>query len=304
MAVLRKKAVKITKVCCIAENNQNLFLTVVDKANGMNIIEQSVLLDKEKEPNVQKILQQFVHSHGLQGEESVYVLPAAAYRLFLIDKPNVPETEIANAAKWLVRDLIDYPIEDAVIDTFEIPSSEQKAKMYLVVIKIALLEGIIKLLEESGLQVQKIAIAETALSTLLMQSIKDEAVALLYVDEKISRLMISKQGAIHMVRDIGEIDLSRQDHWDRLVQGVQRSFEFYQITLAGTRPVRFLLSPEVMKNEGLTKFLNEKLGVAVAALQTPEGLPKMGEEPTLIALSLMGETLQQVNGLIVTRDGK
>ena len=63
----------------------------------------------------------FVEQHKLAGMDTALVLRASEYRLFFLDAPNVPEEERSHAAKFLVKDLIDYPLEDAAIDVFEVP---------------------------------------------------------------------------------------------------------------------------------------------------------------------------------------
>lgn len=53
---------------------------------------------------------------------TVSVLDPSGYRLPLVEAPDGPPAELRAAVRWRVKSLIDFHIDDAVIDLFEIPS--------------------------------------------------------------------------------------------------------------------------------------------------------------------------------------
>ena len=51
------------------------------------------------------------------------VLAPELYTTSLVAKPDVPEDEVVEAAKWLIQEQIDYPVDEAVVDTFSVPDA-------------------------------------------------------------------------------------------------------------------------------------------------------------------------------------
>ena len=63
------------------------------------------------------------------------VLQAADYQLALVEAPDVPPAELRAAIRWRLKDAIDIPVEDAVIDVFDVPAQSrggQGRMMYAV----------------------------------------------------------------------------------------------------------------------------------------------------------------------------
>ncbi|MEO8007668.1 MAG: hypothetical protein ABI728_03995 [Betaproteobacteria bacterium] len=50
------------------------------------------------------------------------LLPARQYQLQLIDAPNVPAAEMKSAARWRLKDFLEYPVETATVDVVPIPA--------------------------------------------------------------------------------------------------------------------------------------------------------------------------------------
>src|SRR5207253_6487169 len=49
------------------------------------------------------------------------LLPNGHYQLQRLDAPAVPPEEVKAAVRWRVKDIIDYPIESAMVDVLHIP---------------------------------------------------------------------------------------------------------------------------------------------------------------------------------------
>ncbi len=126
-------------------------------------------------------LKNFVHQNNLQHVLVNFVLEPGKYRLIYIDSPKVPEEELANAARYLVKDLITFPLNEAVVDAFVMPVRPgQKEKIHVVVAELKVIENVIKVVEAAGLKVNSIDIPELSLAnflTLLERQNKSDAPA-------------------------------------------------------------------------------------------------------------------------------
>ena len=63
-------------------------------------------------------LGRYVRDHALKRRSCIVVLDESSYNLIQMDAPPVQDDELVAALRWSVKDLIDYPIDDAVIDVF------------------------------------------------------------------------------------------------------------------------------------------------------------------------------------------
>src|SRR5205814_7642129 len=97
---------------------------------------------------------------------TVSVLDPSAYRLLLVEAPDVPPEELRAAVRWRVKDLIDFHVDDAVIDVFEMPPHARGGRnrmMYAVTAKADYVKQQIDLIEAAGLNLDVIDIGELSL---------------------------------------------------------------------------------------------------------------------------------------------
>ena len=55
------------------------------------------------------------------------LLKFADYQMHSLDAPNVPAAELKNAVRWRVKDVIDYPLEQATVDVLDVPVDKSGA---------------------------------------------------------------------------------------------------------------------------------------------------------------------------------
>jgi len=107
-------------------------------------------------------LAQWVDAHRLSGCRAVGVLAPGEYQTVQVEAPPVPANEVRQAAGWRVRDLIDFPLDQAVIDTYDPPESTQRARrnINVVVARRAAVAERVEELREAGLEIVAIDIPE------------------------------------------------------------------------------------------------------------------------------------------------
>jgi len=72
------------------------------------------------------------------------------FSLLLVEAPQVGPTELKAAVRWRIRELLDFHIDDAVIDVFDIPGQRERGRpklMYAVAARMATVQQHIGLLE-------------------------------------------------------------------------------------------------------------------------------------------------------------
>jgi len=106
----------------------------------------------------------WLNEHDLDGARGVGVVAPGEYQVLQTEAPPVAASELRQAASWRVRELIDFPLEQAVVDTFPPPDAVQRAQanINVVVAQRARVGERIEHLREAGLALEAIDIPELA----------------------------------------------------------------------------------------------------------------------------------------------
>lgn len=196
-------------------------------------------------------LRHFIDSNDLEGVETVGVITGDAYRLLQLEKPTVPDNEIADASRWLIKDLIDFPLDDVALDVFYAPPrTNQQEKVNIVATRLSYLRDFAVLLSSIGLATKQINIAQLAINDLLMQMPEAKKGAVfLYVEADCFRLVISCKGQMYLERKLvfhpGQLlsDDADSERLDAFLLEVQRSLDFYQTQYGQSPPAKLYLDP-------------------------------------------------------------
>ncbi len=137
---------------------------------------------------------------------TVCVLDPSGYRLLLVEAPDVPADELRAAVRWRVKDLIDFHVDDAVIDVFEMPPHARGGPhrmMYAVTAKAESVRREIERIEAAGLKLDVVDIPELSLRNIATLLEADQrGAAFLYLSERRSTLLLVRQGVLYLARYI------------------------------------------------------------------------------------------------------
>lgn len=200
------------------------------------------------------------------------VMAEGQYELLLVEAPRVEPSELRAAVRWKVRNLIDFHIDDAVIDVFEIPGQANRpqgqAMMYAVAARAREVREYIDLVENADLELQVIDITEMALRNLAAHLEEDvRGVAMLYLDEDHGIITVTRQGSLYLSRrlETGTTHLFEEPEasYDQIALEVQRSLDYYDSHF-GQPPVAALsVLPGFATHQGLVDSLGESLNLEV-----------------------------------------
>lgn len=241
-------------------------------------------------------LRQDLQGMRLKHAPAATLMAPADYQLLLVEAPRVDPSELRAAVRWRVKDLIDYHIDDAVIDVFEIPGQRQNAQgqvmMYAVVARQSAVRQRIDALERAELKLEVIDIPEMALRNIAAQAPEDQAgCVLLQLGEQHGLITVTRQQNLFLARriEVGAAKLREQPNADKpladpadpygdpldmmldrlidsIVLEIQRSIDYYdrhfgQPTLAGV-----LVAPPGPGLAGIESRLKRQLGLPVRRL--------------------------------------
>lgn len=203
------------------------------------------------------------------------VLATDAYQLQLVEMPNVPADEVLAAVRWRLKDLIDYPVDEAVVELLEMPRHANSGSVpvaYAVVTRRSNVLHQIELMEQADLQLDVIDIPELCIRNIAVLLPQDaNGVAFLHFTDNCGYLTITRKGVLHLMRrlETGRRDLlaasdefSMQERIAGISLEVQRSLDYYE-SHYDCRPVTEIVLGPGADLHALSAALTENLGVAV-----------------------------------------
>lgn len=205
------------------------------------------------------------------------IMPVSQYQIVQIDKPNVPDAEIAAALKWQVKDLVTIPVEDMIIDYFDGPTIAGDAKLNVVCASKNYLTQLVSTLSEDELHLKTISTEEFAFASL----VEKQGTAVLLVCQQPNEeimLMIVKKGKVYFhrrLRGFAQIDKQSEQELamgtiDSLSLEIQRSTDYFERQLKQA-PIKAIQVIVPMANENiLVEKLAQNTHIPVQLLVLPE----------------------------------
>ncbi len=225
-----------------------------------------------------KLLAAAVRRHKLGKQACTTVMDLGDYSVLSVDAPDVPPDELRAAIRWQIKDLIDFHIDDAVVDVFDAPPSGASGRqntLYVVVSRISHVREHVDRLQDAEANLTTIDIPELVLRNVTARLPEDKVgVAFIYLTRERGLLIITRQSTLYFARslEMGYDALSSGDasQQDRLVLEVQRSLDYYDRYFVQPPVAGLVLAPCEVPLPGLENYLHESLGLPVRSLDLRE----------------------------------
>jgi len=236
----------------------------------------------------QELLARKVRELSLSKRPCTTVMGLGEYSIISVDAPDVPPAELRAALRWQVKDLIDFHIDDALIDVFDAPPSGahgQKKMLYVVVSRTSTVRERVEQMQAAEANLTTIDIPELVLRNITTRLPEDEGgVAMVYLARERGLVVVSRESTLYFARtlDIGydyltqgladtdELSLENNAVFDRLVLEVQRSLDYYDRYFQQPPVSALVLAPTEISIPGLPAYLHDTLGLQVKLLDLAE----------------------------------
>lgn len=211
----------------------------------------------------QEPLATLVSEQGLDGARTRVVLGQAQYQIFQAERPNVEPSELTEAVRWKLGDLLDYPASEAVIDTFPFPEDASRDRGALINAVCAHQDEIQRTVDRvqgAGLALECIDVTELALRNLLARIDEEgRGAAMVYLGEETGCVVFCRAEVLYMARrlDIPQARLRDAATQEQTVQDlaleIQRSLDYYESQLRQIPPSRVHLAghPQALPLAGM-----------------------------------------------------
>lgn len=207
------------------------------------------------------------------------LLRSGDYQMLSVEAPSVPAEELKSAIRWRIKDMLDFPVDDATIDLLNIPAdthgSNRAQAMYAVAARNGIVQARQELMAKARIPLTAIDIPEMAqrnLSALLAQ--EGRGLAFLSFGSEGGLLTVTYRGELYLTRRIDlPITQLQQAYGDalaacheRITLELQRSLDHFERQYGFITVARLVLSPMGEVGEALRNYLSSNLYVAAETL--------------------------------------
>ena len=259
----------------------------------------------ENPAQLDKTLSQLAQDYDLKGSRCTTYLNSGDYWLLVTEAPDVPADELKSAVRWRIKDLIDFHIDDAVLDVFDIPGENIPGRgqpMHAVAARNSSVKQRADVMQAAGIGLEIIDIPEMAQRNLAALLPEDQqGVAMLSMDDSTGLITITRGGEIYLTRnlDIGLSALRSSDdpagYFERISLEIQRSLDYYDSHFRQSSIRHLVLTPFANEYPELVAYLDQQLDLSARVLKLDELMQWEIEMPEVVqanCLSTLGVALR------------
>jgi MSHA biogenesis protein MshI len=212
------------------------------------------------------------------------VLAGGDYQFMSVESPNVPREELKSAMRWRLKDILDFPIDDATFDVLDIPLDPNavvrpQQSVFAIAARNSVIAARQKMFNAAKVKLRAIDIPEMAqrnVSALLEP--EGRGVAMLSFGEDGGLLTVSWRGELYLSRriDVTVAQILDDDHdrkhqsFDKITLELQRSLDNYERQFAFVSIAKLVLAPTGAT--GLDEYLSSNLYTRVETLDLADVL--------------------------------
>ena len=195
------------------------------------------------------------------------VLQSSDYQLALVETPDVPPAELRAAMRWRLRDTIDFRVEDAVIDVFDIPPQSRGSQgrmMYAVAARLNAVERQSAIL--AGFPAFDVVdVPELCLRNLVgLLPTAANGIAMLHLGETTATVVLVRGSTFYFARQM-TLQVAPLNS-ESVVLELQRSLDYYERHFDQPPITRIAIAPVGERANALAADLGAESGFEVSIL--------------------------------------
>lgn len=229
--------------------------------------------------NPAEILRGRLTKLNLQDVPCNMIINSNHYQLVLGEAPKVPQEELAEALRWKIKDLIQFPIADAVITAFLLPEDSLSGGNRLAYAAVAQRNAIVDMIAQAKmakLKLEAIEIPELAMRNLAQTCCDSQrGIALIHLGRGEGNLLIIRDNKVYLLRHFllaYEAGLRDEIPAEALVLELQRSLDYFERQMRQVPPSQVMIYGENVTSEKITPAIRDSLSVSIELLDIENGL--------------------------------
>lgn len=247
-------------------------MSLAYKSNTMNLPDCQYFNE-----NDQSQIRDWLHQRGLTEPGFQWVLGDQQYKIYQLEPPQVPEEEMHQALLFHLNDRLDFPVNEAQLDYFEIPKDAQRdgrRRVNAVVANLPMLKQQLEKFAGLGLQPSVIEIPELTIKRKISdREAMDKGICFVNYHDNFIKLMIYRKQMLYLTRK------AHIPSWDacltetpgnaseNLVLEIQRTLDYYQSQMGQPPVVEIVLPQWTDSLQPLADYLQSNIGIQTNILK-------------------------------------
>lgn len=255
-----------------------------DSRIGVDFLQQgvAVALLKARGRNAGKVLRaEFVEARGQEAQVEAlrkwvqrnrlqktpcYCLVAPDDRdIYQVEKPEVDDAEMIQALTWKIKDLLNFEVSNAVVESYSMPVSSKKnlQQIGVVAARETVIGSYVESIKSTALALNVLDVHELARSNLkVVRQSAGQSLVLLSFEAEVGLLSVYHDTDLYVSREfkigIDQLELAGSDDesvFDALLLEIQRSLDYFE-SFYGTDNVADLrIFPRLAGTEKMAMYL-------------------------------------------------
>ena len=237
-------------------------------------------------PDQVQVLKQWVHDNNLQKAPCVCLVADDDCDIYQVERPEVDDSEMIQAVSWKIKDLINYDVTNAVVDSYPMPVSNNNKPQQVGVVAARenVISSYVESIRETSLELDALDVHELSRSNLdVVQHSAGESLMLLTLTSDKGLLSVYHDTDLCVSREfmigIDQLALASSEDesiFDALLLEIQRSLDYFE-SFYGMGTVSMLrIFPQLEATEKMAMYLQNfsNLDIDFLTFKTTHGGPK------------------------------
>jgi MSHA biogenesis protein MshI len=230
-------------------------------------------------------LRQWVRSHRLQKTPCVCLIAHEDCDVYQVEKPEVEDSELIQAVTWKIKDLINFDVGNAVVDSYPMPVSSKNNQQQVAVVaaRESVISSYVDSIKNTTMRLNALDIHELARSNLqavrqsagqslaLMTFSKDAGLISIYHD---TDLYVSRELKIGIAK-LEQANADSEDVFDALLLEIQRSFDYFESFYGIGTVTDLRIFPALESTERMAKYLQNLTNFDIDFIDVDSGQVEM-----------------------------
>jgi len=284
---LFKKSLKHGPQAGVMMLDQGVAVAVVRRRPGQRpAIEHCAFYSCEGDEPVELVARRGGGKLGIATAGVFAVAGTDDYQLVQVEAPEVQPAELRAAIRWRLRDVINFHIDDAVVDVFQIPDQSRRAQakmLFAVAARSAAVQRLVTTLAPLARDFNVIDIPELCLRNLSALLPQDQrGMATLLLGPKSAQFILTRQGVLYLARRIeyargfdvavrGE-EGGQQIDAPALALELQRSLDYFESHYDQAPIGDLVIAPAGARATALAESLRSESSLRIGVLSLSEAM--------------------------------
>lgn len=225
-------------------------------------------------------LKHWVRDNNMQKIPCVCLIASDDCDVYQVEKPEVDEAEMMQAVTWKIKDLINYDVTHAVVDSYPMPASSKSNQQLVgaVTARETVVSNYVESIKSTSMSLVALDIHQLVMLNLgEVQKNSEQTLAVLSLSRDTGLLSIYNDGDLYVSRDfkIGIDQLNQassedQSVFDSLLLEIQRSLDYFESYYGMGAVNQLQIFPRLAITEKMANYLQNLTSFDIDFINTGE----------------------------------